>query len=69
MAVSGSPSGKDILILGKQPEAPGLGLGGDLESLCGAFVARPVSAVCPLERTRFLQTPSHLTHPSVDVTS
>lgn len=27
-AVSGSPSGKDILILGKQPEAPGLGLGG-----------------------------------------
>lgn len=41
--MSGSHSGKDDLILGKQPEAPWLG------SICGALVARPVSAGRPLK--------------------
>lgn len=63
MAVSGSHSGKDILILGKQPEAPGLGLGSGpweyLWGLCGqASVCRMPSRKDSVFANTFSPNPS-----------
>lgn len=62
MTVSGSHSGQDDLILGKQPEAPRLGSGQwpswPGQCLQDAFL-----------RTLFLQPPCCLTLPSMEVVS
>lgn len=62
MTVSGSHSGKDDLILGKQPEAPWLG------SIWGpSWPGQCLQDA--LSKTLFLQTPYCLTLPSVEVVS